>query len=54
MAMPRMCGKERRKPALAPDAISIRLLGPGVPVITATKPISATNCSVDMAVILLF
>ena len=34
-----MCGMVRRKPKLAPEAISIRLFGPGVTEVTKAKAI---------------
>ncbi|MCE8441106.1 hypothetical protein [Rhodovulum sulfidophilum] len=36
--IPILCGKVRRNPKFAPDAISMRLFGPGVTVMTNAKP----------------
>jgi hypothetical protein len=38
MATPRRCGTDRRTPKFAPEARSMRLLGPGVMDITKAKP----------------
>ena len=41
--MPNIWGRVRLNPKLAPDASSIRLLGPGVPEATKAKPRRAKN-----------
>src|SRR6056297_1493006 len=45
---PSICGTERRNPKLAPDAISMRLFGPGVMTVTKAKATSAVSNSSDM------
>ena len=44
-----MCGTVRRKPKVAPEAISIRLFGPGVIEVTKAKAASARSRSWVMA-----
>ena len=46
--MPTICGRLRRKPKLAPDAINIRLFGPGVAELTKAKRTSAGRTSIFM------
>lgn len=43
IATPSMCGIVRLKPKRVPDAISIRLFGPGVTNETSAKAVSARN-----------
>ena len=46
--MPSMCGTVRRKPKLAPDAVSRMLLGPGVIDVTIAKSASGTSRKVSV------
>ncbi|GHF00213.1 hypothetical protein GCM10016455_21400 [Aliiroseovarius zhejiangensis] len=52
MPMPSMCGIVRWNPKLAPEAISIRLFGPGVIDETKAKATKAERSSIDMAAII--
>jgi len=44
--IPSICGMDRQNPKFAPDAITIRLLGPGVIEETKAKPVRPMRISV--------
>jgi len=46
MPTPNICGVVRKNPKLAPEAISIRLFGPGVMELTKQKLASAVRSSI--------